>query len=92
MRWPCRRVRRIDWYVCCGERSTGNRCRARRSRHCDGSGRMRQTERSVMPKKLSQKKAKEILKHGKVHGHTLTPKQRGLMGARASGKPVRRGR
>lgn len=35
--------------------------------------------------KLSKTKAKKILKHGKVHGKKLTSKQRGFMGAKASG-------
>ena len=39
---------------------------------------------------LTQKKAKKILHHGSVRGHALTGKQRRLMGARASGKPVKR--
>lgn len=40
-----------------------------------------------MPKrKLSPKKAMEILKDGKVQGYPLTPKQRRYMGAVASGK------
>lgn len=34
----------------------------------------------------SKKKAKEILRHGKVRGKPLTGKQRGLMGVIASGK------
>ncbi len=36
-------------------------------------------------KKLTAKKAKKILKHGKVHGKPLTKKQKGLMGAVAGG-------
>jgi len=39
-----------------------------------------------MAKKLTSDKAKEILKHGKVHGKKLTKKQRGFFGARAGGK------
>ena len=35
--------------------------------------------------KLSKNKAREILSHGEVQGHTLTKKQRGLFGAIASG-------
>lgn len=31
----------------------------------------------------SPAKAKEILRHGEVHGHALTPKQQRFMGARA---------
>ena len=41
---------------------------------------------------VSQKKAAEILHHGTVRGHTLTPKQRKFMGWLAGGAPVRRGR
>jgi hypothetical protein len=44
----------------------------------------------VMGKKLTQKKAKKILKHGSVKGHKLTKKQKGFFGARAGGAPVRR--
>ena len=39
-----------------------------------------------MPKKISRAKAKKILKHGSVRGKTLTKKQRGYLGAKASGK------
>ncbi len=42
-----------------------------------------------MAKALSKKKAREILSHGSVHGHKLTKKQRGFMGARAGGSPVK---
>ena len=35
-------------------------------------------------------KAKEILHHGSVRGHELTPKQQRFMGARASGQPMRK--
>ena len=38
----------------------------------------------------SPAKARKILHDGSVRGKPLTPKQRGLMGARASGKPVKR--
>jgi len=41
-------------------------------------------------KTVTKKKAREILRHGKVHGKPLTKKQRGFMGARAGGQPVRR--
>lgn len=44
----------------------------------------------VMAKKITQTKAKEILKHGTVHGKPLTKKQKGFMGARAGGAPVKR--
>jgi hypothetical protein len=37
-------------------------------------------------KKLSKAKARKILSHGNVHGKALTKKQRGYMGAKASGK------
>ena len=40
----------------------------------------------------SKAKAMEILSHGEVKGHALTEAQRGFMGARASGEPVRRRR
>jgi len=36
--------------------------------------------------KLTQAKAKEILRHGEVHGHTLTEAQKGFFGLVASGK------
>lgn len=35
----------------------------------------------------SSAKAREILHHGTVRGKPLTEKQRGFMGARASGQP-----
>ena len=38
----------------------------------------------------SQTKARKILRHGSVRGKPLTPKQRGLFGARASGQPVKK--
>lgn len=40
----------------------------------------------------SREKAREILHDGTVHGHPLTKKQRGLMGAIASGKARKRGK
>ena len=40
----------------------------------------------------SPAKAREILHDGTVRGHKLTAKQRGFMGARASGKPMKRGK
>lgn len=40
----------------------------------------------------SRAKAREILSHGTVHGKPLTEAQRGFMGARASGAPMRRRR
>jgi len=40
--------------------------------------------------KLTKKKAKKILRHGEVRGHTLTKKQKGLFGLIAGGgKPTR---
>lgn len=47
-------------------------------------------EDKVPHKKLTKKKAKEILRHGSVRGHRLTRKQRGFFGARAGGAPVKR--
>ena len=38
---------------------------------------------------VSKEKAKEIIKHGEVHGKKLTPKQRGFLGARAGGAPAK---
>lgn len=43
-----------------------------------------------MAKKLTQKKAKEILRHGSVRGHKLTKKQTGLFGAVAGGQRLRK--
>jgi hypothetical protein len=40
---------------------------------------------------LIVKKAKKILKHGKIHGKPLTKKQKGLFGARAGGKRTKAG-
>lgn len=40
--------------------------------------------------KVSTKKAKKIIKHGKVRGKPLTKKQKGFFGARAGGMPVKR--
>ena len=40
-------------------------------------------------KVVSQKKAKQIMKDGTVHGRPLTKKQRGFFGARAGGAPVK---
>lgn len=37
-------------------------------------------------KKLTQRKAKKILKHGSVRGKKLTKAQAGFFGARAGGK------
>lgn len=39
---------------------------------------------------LSAMKAREILHDGTVHGKKLTPRQRRFMGARASGKPMKK--
>ncbi len=38
-----------------------------------------------MAKKLTKKKAGEILRHGSVHGKKLTKKQKGFFGARRGG-------
>jgi len=43
-----------------------------------------------MAGKLSQRKAKKILRHGTVGGKPLTEKQEGFMGARAGGAPVKK--
>jgi|ETNvirome_6_1000_1030641.scaffolds.fasta_scaffold147424_2 hypothetical protein len=42
------------------------------------------------PHQVTRRKAKKILSENKVYGKPLTPKQRKMFGARASGKPVRR--
>jgi len=39
---------------------------------------------------VTKKKAKKILKHGKIRGKKLTKKQRGFFGARAGGKRKKR--
>jgi len=39
---------------------------------------------------ISAAKAKKILREGEVRGKPLTKAQRGFMGARAGGAPVRR--
>lgn len=39
---------------------------------------------------VTRKKAKEILRHGEVHGRPLTKKQKGFFGARAGGAPRRK--
>ncbi len=41
-------------------------------------------------KKVTQSKAKEILRHGAVRGHRLTPAQKRFFGARAGGAPKKR--
>lgn len=41
---------------------------------------------------VSPQKAREILQHGEVRGHRLTPRQRRFFGAIASGQPLRRRR
>lgn len=38
---------------------------------------------------LSKAKARKILHDGSVRGKSLTKAQRGFMGARASGKPIK---
>ena len=40
--------------------------------------------------KLTKAKAKKILKHGSVRGKKLTKRQKGFLGARAGGAPVKR--
>lgn len=45
-----------------------------------------------MAKKLTQKKAKAILRHGSVRGHKLTAAQKRLFGARAGGARLRKKR
>ena len=40
--------------------------------------------------RISQHKAKEILKHGEVRGHRLSTKQIGFFGARAGGEPIKK--
>ena len=39
--------------------------------------------------KLTQAKAKKIMKHGEVQGKPLTEKQKGFFGARAGGAPIK---
>lgn len=41
---------------------------------------------------LSKGKAKEILRHGEVRGKPLTKKQKGFMGAKAGGAPMKKGK
>lgn len=43
-----------------------------------------------MPKELTKEKAKKILRHGEIGGKPLTKPQKGFLGARAGGAPVRR--
>lgn len=40
--------------------------------------------------KLTQAKAKEILRHGEVRGHSLTKKQKRFFGARAGGARMKK--
>lgn len=42
-----------------------------------------------MPKKLTPRKAKKILRHDSVRGKPLTPQQKKLMGAVSSGQKPR---
>lgn len=42
--------------------------------------------------KLTQAKAKKILKHGSVRGHKLTAPQKRLFGAKAGGQKLRKGK
>ena len=43
-----------------------------------------------MAKTLTKKKAKTILREGKIRGKDLTRRQKAFFGARAGGAPVRR--
>lgn len=43
-----------------------------------------------MAKKLTQKKAREILRHGSVRGHKLSKAQKSMFGARAGGAKLRK--
>ena len=43
-----------------------------------------------MAKKLTKKKAGEILRHGTVRGKKLTKKQKGFFGARRGGVPAKK--
>lgn len=43
-----------------------------------------------MAKKLTRRKARTILREGKIRGKPLTGPQKGFFGARAGGAPVRR--
>lgn len=45
-----------------------------------------------MPHKVSKKKAKKILREGKIAGRPLTKRQRGYFGARVGGAPMRTAR
>ena len=42
------------------------------------------------PAQVSVEKAKEVMRHGEVHGKPLTPAQRGMFGARAGGQKLTR--
>lgn len=57
------------------------------AKHGAHQGKRSRKSASGMP---SKEKAKEILRHGEVKGHPLTPKQKRFMGARAGGAPVKR--
>jgi hypothetical protein len=43
-----------------------------------------------MAKKLGREKAREMLKHGEVHGQPITKAQRGYFGAVASGAKLKK--
>ena len=43
-----------------------------------------------MKHKLTQSKAKEIMRHGEVRGKKLTKKQRGFFGAKAGGAKMKK--
>lgn len=46
--------------------------------------------KSRKKKKLTQEKAKEMMRHGEVHGRPLTERQRGLFGLIAGGGKPRK--
>ena len=45
---------------------------------------------TLHPHKLTRKKAKKILRHGKVRGKKLSKKQKGFFGVRAGGVSIKR--
>lgn len=45
-----------------------------------------------MPRKLGQKKARKMLRHGKVRGRKITPRQRKFFGWVAGGRKPRKRR
>lgn len=40
--------------------------------------------------RITQKKAKKILKHGTIRGVKISKKQKGFFGARAGGQPIKK--